>query len=112
MPIEKVSGYREIQAKAAEIYRSGGVEPTGIGATFVEARVTSPSGQTYLSMISFSMGSDKIDGWACDCLWSQYNYKRAPEYEYLAHKKCSHCLSVYYYTLAFRMSVGPKLRQL
>lgn len=105
-----LASYADVQAKAAAIYRSDGVEAVALGATYCEFEVTSISGRTYQTLLSFPSGeSSKITDWACECPWSKWNYKRAPKYKKLEHRKCAHALAASYFLLAFRAKVGPAL---
>lgn len=105
---QRIASYDDVRRKGAEIYRSGGVEPYAIGATFSEAHVTSTTGRAYKNLLSFASGdSSKVDDWACECPWSKWNYQRSQKYKHLEHRKCSHTLAHLYYLMAFRQ-VMPK----
>ncbi len=106
-----IGSYRDVQSKAGQIYRSGGVEPIRLAPDFSEANVRSTTGSSYYNVLKFDnvSGSAKISDWVCECPWSKWNYDRSPGWEYLEHRKCAHSLAHLYYLMAFKGVTDPHL---
>jgi len=98
--LSMLSSYATVQKKAAEIYRSGGVDPIRLAPDFSEANITCTSGETYYNVLKIGTGPS-IQDWVCECAWSNWNYDRAPEYKRFEHRKCAHSLAHLMYLQAF-----------
>lgn len=104
----KRSDYLAVQKKAAEIYRSGGVEMEEIHSSYLIASVHSTTGSVYETALYFEgeyPQQEKVASWECSCAWSLYARDRSAPYKHLENRMCSHSLATLYFAQAFKSTV-------
>lgn len=116
MSVLKLASYADVQAKATQIFRNGGVEIVTMSPSYTEGRVTSTSGQTYMTLLGFTENlgvsgdpKDKLKEWTCECPWGKWNYDRSAPYAHLEGRLCAHALALLYAVQSVVYKTAPAL---
>ena len=109
--------YSSVQAKAATIYRAGGVTAISLNPSYSEFSVTSTTGSTYMVLLGFTENlgiagdpKDKLKEWTCSCNWGKWNFDRSAPWAYLEGRLCSHSLAALYFLQALVYKGQPFLK--
>ena len=95
----KQASWDDIQAKAHDIFKIGGVNIIAVTDTTVAAHVLGNHG-TYETDLQFAPGSSgrarEVVLWDCTCPWALYAWGRSGQWKKYEGRMCSHALALYY----------------